>query len=284
MRPWLQLTKPGITLFIVLTAAAGFVAAQPPPGSGGLLVAALLATLLLSAGAAALNHVLERDGDARMGRTARRPLASGAIGVRRAAVFAWTLSGLGLLVAALWLPVAATLLLVASHVSYVFVYTPLKRRTAYCTLAGAVPGTLPVLAGWCAAGQPLALPALALAGVMFMWQIPHFLAIGWLTREDYARAGCVMLGVTDPSGAFSARVAFVYAAAMAVSAGVLLVTTPTGAVYGVAALLAAGAYTFCAWRFVRAPGPLPARQLFVSSLLALPLLLASLMADLLLSA
>jgi heme o synthase len=283
LRPWLTLTKPGITSFIGMTAAAGYLAAHHAWTRPGLLAVTVLATMLMSGGAAALNHIAERHSDGRMRRTASRPVASGAVSVAGATTFAWALSGGGLLLALALLPKLAALFLVLAHVSYVFLYTPLKRRTPFCTLAGAIPGALPVLAGWAAAGKPLAVPALALTGVLFMWQIPHFLAIGWLARDDYARAGCPMLGVVDPSGGMSARVALTYAGAMFVSAAVLAATTATGALYGSATLLVGGAYIAFAWQFARHPERLPARRLFLSSLVALPLLLGSLVTDILLA-
>src|SRR5690606_18497022 len=207
-----ELTKPGITLFIGTSAAAGFITA----GGDDLLrlAVALTATMLMSGGAAALNHLAEHAGDAQMKRTATRPLPSGLISPRDAAVFGWgrSLAGLGIALAAL--PWLATVFLALSHVSYVYLYTPLKRRSAYCTLAGAIPGALPVLAGWSAAAVPIDGAASALTGVLFMWQIPHFLAIGWMARDDYAKAGCVLLNIVEPSGRSSARVSLVYAAAM----------------------------------------------------------------------
>lgn len=282
-RDWLELTKPGITLFIVLTAGAAYVTAQGGIGDPVVFLAALAATGLMSAGAATLNQVAESAQDARMKRTARRPIPAGIIDARAATRFAWSLTCSGLALALLALPWLSTLMLVLCHVSYVNVYTPLKRRTPLCTLVGAIPGALPVLAGWSATGAPIGTGALALTGVLFMWQIPHFLALGWLGREDYARAGCPMLGVGDPTGEASARVALAYAVAMAVCAVVLGVVPRTGAIYLVVALVTTGAYTAAAWSFVRHPERGPARRLFLSSLGVLPILLAALVLDVLIS-
>jgi protoheme IX farnesyltransferase len=280
LRAYLELTKPGITLFIGVSAGAGYVAAQEGGSDTAGLAAALAATMLMSGGAAAQNHVAERESDARMRRTAGRPLPSGALPVRHAAQFGWTLSALGLLLALAALPRPAALFLVLSHISYVHLYTPLKRRTPFCTLAGALPGAFPVLAGWAASGRPLALPGLALASVLYMWQIPHFLAIGWLAREDYAQAGCPMLGVLDESGRMSARVSFSYTLAMIAAAAIVATTTPTGPLFASVAALSSGAYAACAWSFVRHPARAPARRLFFSSLVVLPVLLGALVADL----
>jgi protoheme IX farnesyltransferase len=279
-RAYLQLTKPGITLFVVLTAGAGFITAEGGWGQPLRLVIALIATGLMSAGASTLNQVAESGGDARMRRTAGRPIPAGIISARRAAAFGWGLGVLGLSAALAWLPWLSAVVLVLCHVSYVNVYTPLKRRTPLCTLAGAIPGALPVLAGWTATGRPIGLAGLALTGVLFMWQIPHFLALGWLSREDYARAGCPMLGVGDPTGSTSARVALMYAVAMLVSATVVGMGASTGTLYMATAVLTGVAYTAFAWAFVRNPGRGPARRLFLGSLAVLPILLVALVADL----
>ncbi|MBR9988201.1 MAG: heme o synthase [Gemmatimonadetes bacterium] len=277
-----ELTKPGITLFIGTSAAAGFITATGGWGQPVRLAIALLATMLMSGGAAALNHLAERTGDARMRRTAGRPIPSGMISPRNAGLFGWSLSAVGFVISVSLLPWPATVFLVLSHVSYVYLYTPLKRRTAFCTLAGAIPGALPVLAGWTAAGVPINGAALALTGVLFMWQIPHFLAIGCLGREDYERAGCVLLNIVEPTGRSSARVSFMYAFAMLVCVVMLGLSAPIGALYAAIAGTTAAGYVLFAWRFVREPERLPARRLFFSSLLVLPLVLGALVADLLL--
>lgn len=279
---YLELTKPGITLFIGVTAGAGFVTAAGGWGPSWLLPVTLTATMLMSAGAATLNQVAEAVYDARMRRTASRPLPAGLIPAGRAALFGWGLAVAGFLLALLLLPLLAAVFLALCHVSYVNVYTPLKRRTPYCTLAGAIPGALPVLAGWAAAGAPIDAAALALTGVLFMWQIPHFLAIGWLARDDYRAAGCPVLAVVEATGRASGRVSLVYAAGVVVCAAVLGLTAGTSALFLVAALLTGGAYVVYAWRFVRRPERTAARGLFFSSIIILPVLLGALMADVLL--
>jgi protoheme IX farnesyltransferase len=197
-----------------------------------------------------------------------------------ARLWGWGLSAVGMAGSLLLLPRATSLFLAACHVSYIFVYTPLKRRTPLCTLAGAVPGALPVLAGWTAAGQAIDVAALALTGMLFMWQIPHFLAIGWLAREDYAAAGCPMLGVVEGSGRASARVSLVYAAALLVCVLLFGIASAAGTLYLLIALPAGACYVLFAWRFLQARDRAPARRLFLSSLVVLPLLLTALFADL----
>lgn len=281
-RAYFGLTKPGITLFIGITAAAGYVTAL-----GGLEMPvrfgiALVATMLMSGGAATLNQVAELKWDSLMRRTSRRPLPSGLIPARSARLFGWTLSLAGLTLALVLLPWLTALFLVLCHISYVNIYTPLKRRTPLCTLTGAIPGALPVLAGWAATGQPIGVAGLALTGVVFMWQIPHFLAIGWMARDDYSSAGCPMLGVVEGSGRASARVSLAYAFAMLVCAAVVGITSPAGSLYMNVALIACLGYVAFAWHFVRTRDRVPARRLFFSSLVVLPLLLTALMADLVL--
>ena len=276
---YVELTKPGITVFIGVSAAAGYITAiggWPDPLR---FTAALCATMLMSGGAATLNHVAERHGDARMRRTASRPLPSGVLPVTQATTFGWLLSGAGLTLSILTLPAAATLYLVVSHISYVYLYTPLKQRTPLCTLAGAIPGALPVLAGWSATGRPLSPAAVALTGVLFLWQVPHFLSLAWLAREDYARAGCPMLGVVDPTGRLSARVSLVYATAMLFCALVLAAAAQSGALYLAAACACGGAYAAAAWGFLQRLERATARRLFLTSLLVLPVLLGALVVD-----
>lgn len=280
-RAWFALTKPGITLFIGITAGAGFITALGGWGMPGRLLATLAATMLMSAGAATLNQVLEGRWDALMGRTATRPIPAGVVSLRAGHAFGWGLSLAGLLLSLALLPPATALFLVLCHVSYVFLYTPLKRRTPLCTLTGAIPGALPVLAGWTATGQPVDVAALALTGMLFMWQIPHFLAIGWMARNDYATAGCPMLSVVESTGRACARVCVVYAAAMLACAAVLFIASPAGVLFLAAALLAGGAYVAFAWQFLQVREAVPARRLFFSSLLVLPLLLGALVTDLL---
>ena len=278
-RAFLQLTKPGITLFIGASAAGGFLTAAGGFGEPAAAMLMLLATMLTSAGAATLNHVAERASDALMQRTARRPLPSGIITTAEGRLFGWSLTATGLLLALATLPLTSALFLALSHVSYVYVYTPLKRRTPLCTLAGALPGALPVLAGAAATGRPLTVASIALAGVLFAWQIPHFLAIAWIARDDYARAGCPMLGVVDPSGRSSGSASLLYAIVMLVYAITIALAMPLHGLFPVVAATAGTAYVVLAWRFMRAPARAAALRLFFASLLVLPLLLLALALD-----
>ncbi len=276
-RAYLELTKPGITLFVGMTAAAGFLLAARGVGAPALLVETVLATILTSGGAAALNHVREADADRLMRRTAGRPLPSGVLTRAQATTFAVALTLSGLTCAAAFLPWSTIALLAVCHASYVAAYTPLKRRTPLCTLVGTIPGALPVLVGWSATGAAVDLTALALLGVLVAWQIPHFLAIGWLCRADYARAGFRVLSTVDPTGLASGRVALVYAAALLPMGLVPWLTGDAGAAYALAATLLALGYTALAAAFALDRSAARARRLFFASLVYLPAYLAVLL-------
>jgi heme o synthase len=271
------LTKPGITVFVTLTAAAGWIAAAEV--ETGRFVLMLLATALMSGGAAACNHLVERESDACMRRTATRPIPSGRVSVHGAAMFAMGLSATGLTVALLALPLAATLLLAVCHVSYVLVYTPLKRVTPLCTLVGAVPGALPVLVGWTAAGAPVSAAVIAIAGMLFVWQIPHFLAIGWLCREEYAAAGLRVLSAADVTGRLTARLSLMATLALLPMTFVPYLAGGTGGFFVLAGVCLGACYAAAAARLLLRRTPRHARLLFFASLAYLPLLLAALVLD-----
>ena len=278
-RAFHELTKPGITLFVGLTALAGYVIAAGAALDAGTLILVMLSTMAMSGGAAALNHLLERREDALMRRTASRPLPSGSITAGSAALFGWTLSLGGALLALTALPPLTFLFLALCHFSYVFAYTPLKKRTIHCTLVGAIPGAVPVLAGAAAAGGFPSTAVLALTGVLFMWQMPHFYAIGWLTRADYERAGFCMLPLVDATGVATARACLLYAIAMQGFA--ILVTREMGAAPATMALVhtAGTAYIVAVLPFLRSRSNTHARRLFFTSLVVLPLILGAVMAD-----
>jgi heme o synthase len=219
------LTKPGITRMVVFTTAAGFLMAAGAQANLLVLVHTLFGAALASAGANALNMWWERETDAAMPRTARRPIPDGRIPARVALTFASSLSVLGLLHLAVFVNALTVALVAASLLSYVLVYTPLKRRTHHATLIGAIPGSLPTLAGWTATGEPIGAAALAITGIVFFWQMPHFYALAWVYREDYGRGGLRMLSVIDPNGTRLGLESFFYSVALL---GVSLVPVVTG--------------------------------------------------------
>jgi heme o synthase len=277
---YIELTKPGISVFVALSAATGYVVAglDRITWVGAALV--MICTMLMSGGAAAQNQVIESERDRLMRRTANRPVAAGYIDGADATWFAWSLTFAGLAIALTTLPPLAAVFLVLCHISYVNVYTPLKVRTPLCTLAGAIPGSLPVLAGAAASTHGVNLPAILLTGVLFAWQMPHFMAIGWLAREDYARVDYSMLFLIEPTGRQSAAVAVMYALAMAGCAVLLAVALSTTALFASVAVIGTGAYTVLSTGFLHERSRARARRLFFSSLLLLPVLLITLVVEL----
>lgn len=206
-RPWLyfELTKPDVTFLVVLSTLAGFYMAARGPLNFVLLVHAVLGTTLVAAGTSALNHYFERASDAVMRRTAQRPLPLGLLQPRDVLVFGSALILAGGLYLALLVNALSCALALATTFSYLGAYTPLKKRSTLATLVGAFPGAVPPLIGWAAASGTLSAGAWVLYAILFLWQFPHFLAIAWMYREDYARAGIQMLPVVDRSGAATYR-------------------------------------------------------------------------------
>jgi protoheme IX farnesyltransferase len=270
---FLQLTKPRITLLVVLTTLVGFLEASPAPRDLGLLAHTLLGSALTAAAASALNQWGERHADKAMRRTMHRPLPAGRLRPAQALAF-----GLALLVAGTgWLAAnvngLAALLAFLTAASYLMAYTPLKRVTSLATVIGAVPGALPPLGGWAAATGHLGLGAWVLFFIVFFWQMPHFLAIAVLCREDYARAGFRVLPVADPDGMSTGRQALLYALALLPFSLLPTVLGLAGPWYFTAALALGGAYAWTSLRLMLAPTDLGrARTLFRLSLLYLPVL------------
>ena len=211
---YLELTKPRLTALAVLTALIGFWLASSGHFDMRAFLAAFMGTILIGGGAAALNQVLEAQSDAQMNRTKKRPIPSGRLTEKRGLAFGVTAAVAGLLVLYFGANTLAGALGALTLISYLFVYTPLKTRSAFCTLWGALPGALPPLIGWAAAQGKLGLEAWLLFAILYLWQLPHFLALAWEFREDYARAEFKMLPVLDPDGGLTFRQAVLYALAM----------------------------------------------------------------------
>ena len=280
---YLALTKPRIVAMVLVTVAAGYVLAPPSAISGAarMLVLAhlLVGTALVAAGTNALNQVWERDVDAHMRRTAGRPLPAGRLSVVEATVFAVGAGLLGVAYLGLLVNRLTATLAAATLVSYVLVYTPLKRRTALATLVGAVPGALPIVGGWTAAGGSLDARAWLLFALLFLWQLPHFLALGWIYRDDYARAGLPTLSAGDPDGRRTFRQAALDAAALlAVSLAPTLVGM-TGAFYFVGAIGLSSWLLWTSGACARNPSTDRARRLFRATLVYLPSILFLLIVD-----
>ena len=275
---FVELTKPRITALVLVTAAVGYaVGGQARFSSTGFLLF-MIGTALLCGGASTLNQYLERDADGRMERTNRRPLPAGRVTPPEALAFGIGISAVGLVLLAAVNPLTLALG-AASLASYVLAYTPLKRVTSLCTVVGAVPGALPPLMGWAAARGSLGPAGWGLFAILFLWQLPHFLAIGWLYREDYARGGFPMLAVTDRDGSSTGRQAVLYATALlpvTLAAG-LLAAAGTGYLWG--ALILGVGFLGCAIAFARSRSTGSARRLFLVSVLYLPLLLGLMVFD-----
>jgi len=203
LRDYCTLTKPEVNLLILMATSAGYYLASSGPFAVGKFLGTLLGTLLVASGTATLNQLMESRYDAQMRRTARRPLACGRLSKLEALAFGLALSGAGGLYLALFVNRLAAVLAVSTLLSYLLIYTPLKRVTPLCTLLGAVPGAMPTLIGWAGAAGKIDGQAWFLFGLLFLWQFPHFLAIALMYREDYARAGFRMLPAFDVEGRFT---------------------------------------------------------------------------------
>jgi protoheme IX farnesyltransferase len=293
---FLALTKPRIVALVLCTVAAGFVVALPTAaraaiGSGDgaglatlpvqlwILANTLLGTALVAGGTNALNQIAERDVDALMRRTRNRPLPAGRLEPGAARVFAWTIAILGVVELAMAVNLTTALLAALTLVSYVFAYTPLKRRTTLATLVGAVPGALPIVGGWTAAGAPIDAGAAVLFGILFLWQIPHFLALSWMYRADYARAGLRMLSIDDETGAVTFRQAALNAVGLFPISLTPTILMMSGRVYFFTAAALSLMLIVLSVAAARGPSPTSARRLFLATLAYLPLLLGVLVAD-----
>lgn len=274
---YLELTKPRISVLVLVAVSVGFALGSQGMVQFPLLAHALFGIALVAAGSSALNQFLERETDRLMPRTARRPLPSGRLMAGEVLTFGLLSGVLGVLYLATFTNVLTALLTALTLLVYVFLYTPLKRTTALCTAIGAIPGALPPVLGWTAAGGGLNIEAFCLFAILFLWQFPHFLAIAWIYREQYSKADLHMLpsrrqGVTG-----------------FLATGYALTLIPVSllpARYGLAgdaffltALILGLGYCLCAVRFMRSETSQTARGLLWSSLLYLPLLLFALTWD-----
>jgi protoheme IX farnesyltransferase len=271
----LQLSKARLNSLVVLTTAGGYYMARPDAVDIPGLALTCIGTALVAAGAAAVNQVQERDVDALMARTRHRPVAEGRMrpttGIALAA--GMTAVGLGLLGAGS--NAVATTVALATLLIYVLVYTPLKRRTSLATVVGAIPGALPPLIGWAAVkGSIAGLEPLTLFALMFFWQLPHFLAIAWMAREDYARAGLPMLSVLDPDGSLTGRQAALWAGTLIPVSLSPFLAGMTGPLYAFGALAVGLAQLLLAARFAAHRSVANARRLFYGSIAYLPVLWA----------
>ena len=268
------LTKPEINFLIGLATAAAFCVGCGEPLARFpwvLLVHTLLGTVLVASGAGTLNQLIERQFDWQMRRTSRRPIAAGRIEPMHALVFGMLLSLVGCIYLALAVRPAASLLAVLTLVCYLFLYTPLKRRTPACTLVGAFPGAMPVLIGYVAAAGKLNSPAWFLYAILFLWQFPHFMAIAWMYREDYARAGYVVLPQGTEKATFMGWQSVLPSLALIPTAVASLILQHANQILVVATLLLSLSFLFFAARLAGIRSNGAARQLLLVSVVYLPL-------------
>jgi protoheme IX farnesyltransferase len=276
---FLALTKPRLNLLVLITTLGGLYLGAREGVAPALVFHTLIGTALVAGGAAALNQVWERDTDGLMRRTRLRPVPDGRLQASESASFGLLLSSAGLLQLYTAVNVASALVAAATLASYILLYTPLKRRTWLSTLVGAVPGALPPVIGWAAATGGVDLAGLTLFGIVFFWQIPHFLAIAWLYREDYARAGLPLLPVVEPDGRSTGRQALLYAVALVPMSVAPALAGLAGAPYITVAIALGVALVALSLQFALDRSTMSARRLFFASIVYLPVLWAVLVAD-----
>ena len=276
---YLALAKPRLNFLVVISAMAGYAMGGGSTSDIVRLISTVVGTALVAGGASAFNQLLERRPDALMGRTRLRPLPDGRLRAMQALVFGGMLSVAGLLL--LWAGANGLAAAVAfgTLVIYAAVYTPLKRRSSFATVVGAIPGALPPVIGWAAARDDLSQGAWVLFGIVFLWQLPHFLAIAWMYRDEYARAGFPMLPVIEPDGRSTARQAVVYSAALLPLSLAPTLVGMAGTLYFAGALILTLAFLGVAARFAATRGTPDARRLFFTSILYLPLIWILMIAD-----
>jgi heme o synthase len=277
---FVALTKPRVNLLVLVTTVIGFHLGNRGGSTDlALLLNTVVGTFLVASGAAAFNQVLERDVDARMHRTMMRPLPDRRINLFDATLFAATLSGIGVLQLAFGANGLAATIAAITLVSYVLVYTPLKRVTSLATVIGAVPGALPPLIGWAAAHGSVTLEAWVLFAIVFFWQMPHVLAVSWVYRDDYERGGIRVLPVEDPGGRSTAFQIVNYSAALVPVSLMPTIFGLAGRVYFAGAIVLSVGLLMLAIRFAQDHTTFRAKQLFLASLAYLPVLWVLMLAN-----
>ncbi len=274
-----ELLKPGISLFVTVTAAAGYLFGTAGPIDLVRLVALLVGTALTAGGSGALNHWMERTYDAQMKRTERRPLPGGRISPGAVLAYGLAALALGLAVLITFVNPLTTSLAALTAAAYLAVYTPMKRWSTLNTLVGAVPGALPALGGFAAATGTLGAAGWAIFTILFLWQLPHFMALAWMYREDYARGGFVMLPVVQPDGRSTALVALSAALLLLIAGVVPAAMGVTGWLY-LAGMAGLGTwFTLPAFSFYNEPTDARARRLLLASIVYVPAFFALVVLD-----
>ena len=276
---YVALAKPRLNVLVIASAVAGYVMAGGDTANLPALLWTIVGTGLVAGGASAFNQILERRQDGLMIRTRLRPLPDGRLTAGEAVLYGAIISAAGLAILAAGVNVLAAGVALATLACYAVIYTPLKRRTSFATVIGAVPGALPPVIGWAAAAHSLSHGALILFAIVFLWQMPHFLAIAWMYRDDYARAGFPMLPVIEPDGRSTARQAVVYSAALLPVALAPTLIGMSGEAYFAGALALSLLLLGMSVRFAMTRSTADARRLFFTSLAYLSLLWVLMIAD-----
>jgi protoheme IX farnesyltransferase len=273
VRDYIELAKPRVTLLVVMTVIAGYYLGAQGRFDFMILFHTAIGTMLVAAGTSALNQLIERGIDAKMKRTKKRPLPEGRLSPLHAQIYGTIISIVGIVHLLLFVNALTALLASLTLASYVFLYTPLKKKSSLSTLVGAIPGALPPVGGWAAARGEVGLEAWVLFAIMFLWQIPHFLAIAWLYREDYTRGGLQVLPNTDDRGFFTVRHIIANVAALLTVSLLPTFIGLAGMTYFFGAILLGIAFMIAAIRVAILRSNKSARRLLLASVIYLPLLL-----------
>ncbi len=275
----IALAKPRLNFLVVVSAVAGYVMAGGDTHDVWKLLWIAAGTGLIAGGASAFNQIIEREPDALMHRTRLRPMPDGRVTTRDALLFGFVLTAIGAIALALGANLLSALVALVTLATYAAIYTPLKKRSSFATVIGAIPGALPPVIGWAAAEDALSRGAWVLFAILFLWQLPHFLAIAWMYREDYARAGFPMLPVIEPDGRSTARQAVIYALALLPVSLAPTLVGMAGPTYFVAALALSLLFVGLSLRFGLTRTVPDARRLFFGSIIYLPLIWILMIAD-----
>jgi len=276
---FLELTKPRVALMVLVTTFVGFYLGSEPMAGYFRLIETLIGTALAAGGTLALNQFLERDADALMERTRHRPLPDGRIQPTEALLFGVLVTAAGLLILALAVNMLSALVTASIVGSYLFIYTPLKQRSSLCGVIGAVPGALPPVIGWVAARGGLDVQAWVLFAIMFLWQIPHTLAIARLYRDDFAKAGIQFLPVVESDGWTTGRQVITHSLALLAVSLLPTLLGLAGSLYFLVAFLLGSGFLACAVRLAVSQSVASARRLLFASLIYLPVLLVVMALD-----
>jgi protoheme IX farnesyltransferase len=286
MKDYIELTKPRITWLILMSTGIGYFFGLPAGAFRWMgwpswlsLVTTLIGTALIASGSAALNQWYERESDLKMRRTKSRPIPGGRMLANRALIFGWLLAAAGFLI--LWLGVnfLSGLLGLITLICYLFVYTPMKQRSSLSTVVGALPGAMPPMIGYAAASGVLTPQAWALFAILFVWQFPHFLAIAWMYKDDYSRAGIRMLPVVEPDGKSTSRQIVGYASTLIPVSLFPTMLGMTGKIYVVGAILLGGWFLYVGIRVAFDRTVRRARQVLLASVIYLPLIYGLMVLD-----